>query len=115
MPWLELATELEAFDRFMREHHLAPTRTSPTGVTEVLDTGADVARRIRLIARNRWTWYGWKRDALIGEAGTKLHTFHRWIAEGFFFGCDETDAGREMMVRLQHIEQHFEQLSAAQA
>lgn len=63
-PRLGLATELEAFDRFMREHNLAPTRIGSAGLPEILDNGADVARRMRAIAMNRWTWYGWKRGAL---------------------------------------------------
>jgi hypothetical protein len=108
-----LATKFESLDRFMRAQNLAPTRASSAGMPEVLDTWADVARRMRAIAMNRWTWYGWKRDQLIGEASAKFHTFHRWIAEGFFFGCDETDAGREMMARLQNLEHQFQQLVAA--
>lgn len=114
-PWLALATDLESLDRFMREHSLAPVRASSAGMPEVLDSGADVARRMRAIAMNRWTWYGWKRDRLIGEANAKFRTFHRWIAEGFFFGCDETDAGREMMARFQNIEHKFQRLVAAQS
>jgi hypothetical protein len=113
--WLALANELESFDHFMREQNLAPTRASSVGMAEVLDCGADVARRMRLIATNRWTWYGWKRDRLIGEASAKFHTFHRWIAEGFFFGCDETDAGREMMARFHNIEHQFQQLVVARS
>lgn len=112
-PWLGLASEFDAFELFMREHQLAPTRANSADLPEAIDTGAHVAQRVRAIATNRWTWYDWKREAIVGEVRAKLHTFHRWIAEGFFFGCEETEAGREMIARLKDIEQHFEQLVAA--
>jgi hypothetical protein len=42
-PWLELATELEALDHFMRQNNLAPTRGELHGEVEFLDVGAAVA------------------------------------------------------------------------
>lgn len=112
-PWLSLASEFDAFDLFMREHQLALIRADSAGLPEAIDTGALVVRRIRTIAMNRWTWYGWKRKAIVGEVRAKLHTFNRCIAEGFFFGGEETKTGRDMMARLKVIKQHFERLVAA--
>jgi hypothetical protein len=109
--WLELADEFEALDSFMRQHSLVPMRARSNNEQEPLDAGTAVAQRMRSIASNRWTWYGWKRDAMQGEADTKLRTLHRWIAEGFFFGCDATEAGREMLERIKHIERKFNNLS----
>jgi hypothetical protein len=114
-PWLELADELERLDRFMLEHDLVPTRAGPGGETEYLDAGASVAKRMYAIAANQWTWFGWKRDGIQGEVRARLHTFHRWIGEGFFFGCEDTEAGREMLARIEYIERKFKQLSDARA
>lgn len=110
-PWLDLGIELEELDRFMRMHNLAPTITSPNGKVSFLDSGGAVAQRIREIKMNQWTWFGWKRDRIEGEISGKLHTFQRWIAEGFFFGCDETEVGREMLERIEKIEHKFKQLT----
>ena len=52
-------------------------------------------------------------ESMVGEVRGKLCTFHRWMAKGFFFGCEEIEGAREMMFRLKAIEQHFEQLVAA--
>lgn len=112
-PWLDLAAELDALDGFMRQHNLAPTRVGPNGEIAFLDAGAAVAKRMHAIAMNQWTWYGWKRDGMMGEVRTKLLTFHRWIAEGFFFSVDETEAGREMLTRIESVERKFKQLTDA--
>lgn len=108
--WLELADELVSFDHFMHEYNLVPTRTVEHRKIE-LDVGAATAERMRAIADNRWTWYGWKRDVMQGEVRAKLHTFHRWLAEGFFYGCENTETGQEMLRRIERIEHRFKQLA----
>jgi len=109
-PWLELADDLESFDYFMHKNNLAPIRIGDHRNVQFLDVGAAVAQRMRAIAANRWTWYGWKRDGMQGEVRAKMHTLHRWIAEGFFYGCEETEAYKEMLKRMENIEQKFKQL-----
>jgi hypothetical protein len=99
-PWLALADELEALDRFVHDARL----------TESYDYGANVAQRMRAIGANRWTWYGWKRDQMQYAVEMEMRTFNRRKVEGFFYGFEETDAGREVLARMADIERKFEQL-----
>ncbi|GAB2617437.1 hypothetical protein [Novilysobacter erysipheiresistens] len=112
-PWLELADELDEFASFMHAADLAPRRATRDGPGEFLDVGAETANRMRAIAKKRWTWFSCQRDRMQGEVRAKLHTFHRWVSEGFFYGSEGTEAWREMMDRIDRIERRLDALSAA--
>ena len=113
IPWLEIADELEEFDRFMHAagiDHLP--RRIEQGQIKFLDAGAIGARRMRAIAANRWTWFGWKRDQFEGIVEMELRTFHRWISEsGGESLYQETEAGREMLARIASIERKFKHMT----
>lgn len=100
-PWLEIANELESLNRFAHE----------AGLLKSYDFGAEAAQRMRTISANRWTWYGWKRDGMQSEVRMELRTFHRWNAEGFFYGFENIEAGREVLERIARIEHYFKHLT----
>ncbi len=111
VPWLEMADELEEFDRFM---HTTGERYFPGGRSSrgvEFDAGTTAAKRMRAITANRWTWFGWKRDQLENIVDMRLHTFRRWISEsGGDSWYQETEAGREMLARIASIDRKFKQL-----
>ncbi len=112
-PWVDLADDLVSFEQFMHEYNLVPMRIGEHRKAKFLDVGMATAIRMRTIAANRWTWYSWKKDGMQGEVRAKLHTYHRWLAEGFFYGCEDTEAGQEMLRRIESIERKFKQLTMA--
>lgn len=114
MPWLELADELKEFDDFMHTTGIdyLPRRTSDQGHVTFLDAGTVAAQRMRAIAANRWTWFGWKRDQFECIVEMRLRTFRRWISEcGGDNLYQETDVGREMLARIASIERKFKHLT----
>lgn len=112
IPWLELADELDEFDCFMQTtgERYFPGGSSSRGVA--FDAGTTAAKRMRGIAANRWTWFGWKREQLEGIVEIELRTFHRWISEsGGDSWYQETDTGWEMLARIASIEHKFKRLT----
>ncbi|MBK4738030.1 hypothetical protein [Noviherbaspirillum pedocola] len=111
IPWLELADELEEFDRFM---HTTGERYFPGGRSSrgvEFDAGTTAAKRMRKVAASRWMWSGCKRDQFEGIVEMELRTFRRWISEsGGESWYEETEAGREMLARIANIERKFKQL-----